>query len=293
MAEASEELHGRVCLVTGASAGIGRATAEALAGGGATVILVARSPERGEAARQAIMRRTGNRSVELLVADLAAQRQIRRLADEVRRRYERLDVLVNNAAVYTRTRTLTVDGLEMQFAVNHLAAFLLTNLLLAPLRAGAPARVVTVSSEAHRKARIDWTNLQGERGYSGLRAYANSKLANLLFTFELARRLEGSGVTANAVHPGVVGTELLFGGWAPLRLLRPFLRTPEQGARTVVHVATAAALAATTGRYFIDGREAEPAPQARDPEDAQRLWEISERLTGLASGTAPDPEIRG
>jgi NAD(P)-dependent dehydrogenase (short-subunit alcohol dehydrogenase family) len=281
-------MRGQVCLVTGASAGIGKASARQLAERGATVVLVARSRERGEAAQAEIVRETGSGSVELLLADLASQGQIRALAADFRRRFERLDVLINNAAVFTRQRTLTEDGIETQFAVNHLAPFLLTNLLLEVLRASAPSRIVTVSSGAHRHARLDWDNLQGERGYSGLRAYGNAKLANLLFTLELARRLAGSGVTANAVHPGVIGTELLFSGWSPLRLLKPFLRKPADGARTVVYAAISPEVEGVSGEYFIDERSAVPAPQAQDPVAARRLWEISERLTGLAGCGAHD-----
>jgi len=275
-------MEGKVCLVTGATAGIGEATALGLARAGATVLLVARNPAKAEEVLARLAAESGNPRLEVLLADLASLAQVRALAAEVERRHDRLHVLVNNAAVYTKERALTADGIETQFAVNHLAPFLLTNLLLPLLRRSAPARVVTVSSEAHRGITIDWENLTGERRYHGLRAYGQSKLANLLFTFELARRLSGSGVTANAVHPGVVGTSLLFGGWAPLRLLKPFLRGPEQGARTTVFLATSPRVEGVTGRYYKDSREIEPSPQARDPETARRLWEISERMTGLA-----------
>jgi NAD(P)-dependent dehydrogenase (short-subunit alcohol dehydrogenase family) len=281
MAERGQAIEGRICMVTGANAGLGKATAQALAEQGAAVVIVARDRERGEAARAEVVAASGNGAVELLLADLGSQAQIRRLAAEFAERHDRLHVLVNNAAVFTKTRTLTRDGIEMQFAVNHLAPFLLTHLLLPRLRVGAPARVVTVSSGAHRHATLDWSNLQGERGYGALRAYANSKLANILFTRELARRCAGTGVTANAVHPGVVGTSLLFGGWAPLRLFRWFMKTPEQGARTAVRVATAPELERVSGEYFVDERRAEPAPQARDDDAARRLWEISAELTGV------------
>jgi NAD(P)-dependent dehydrogenase (short-subunit alcohol dehydrogenase family) len=271
---------GKVCVVTGANAGIGRATALALARMGARVGMVCRSRERGEAARDEVVRETGG-AAELFVADLAAQAEVRRVAGEIRERYGRLDVLVNNAAVYTRRRTLSPDGIELQFAVNHLAPFLLTHLLRDVLVRSAPARVVTVSSEAHRGGRMAWDDLQGERSYRGLRAYANAKLANLLFTRELARRLEGTGVTANAAHPGVVGTSLLFGGWAPLRLLKPFLRTPEQGASTVIYLASSPEVEGVSGRYFRDEREIRPAAAALDDEAARRLWRVSAELTGV------------
>lgn len=281
MADESGRMAGRVCVVTGASAGIGRATAVALARMGARVGLVSRSRERGEAARAEVARGSGGAAVDLFVADLSSQAEVRRLAAEIRGRYGRLDVLVNNAAVYSRRRTLSPDGIEMQLAVNHLASFLLTGLLLDLLERGAPARVVTVSSEAHRGMPLEWDNLQGERRYRGLRAYRTAKLANLLFTRELARRTAGTGISANAAHPGVVGTELLFGGWGPLRLFRRFMRTPEEGARVVVRLASASELAGVTGRYFRDEGEILPSAAALDDDAARRLWRISEELTGL------------
>ncbi|HEX2190899.1 MAG TPA: SDR family oxidoreductase [Longimicrobiaceae bacterium] len=283
MADDEVRMDGRVCVVTGASAGIGRATALGLARMGARVAMVARSRERGEAARAAVARESGSDAVELFLADLSSQGEVRRLAAELRERFGRLDVLVNNAAVYARERTLTVDGIELQLAVNHLAPFLLTNQLLDLLERSAPARVVTVSSEAHRAVPLEWDNLQGERRYRGLRAYCTAKLANLLFTRELARRLEGTRVTANAAHPGVVGTELLFGGWGPLRLLRGFLRTPEEGARVVLHLAASPEVEGVTGRYFRDAREIRPSAAALDDGNARRLWRVSEELTGLAA----------
>ncbi len=281
MADESGRMAGKVCVVTGASAGIGRATALALARMGARVGMVSRSRERGEAARAEVVRGSGSAAVDLFVADLSVRAEVRRLAGEVRDRYGRLDVLVNNAAVYSRRRMLSPDGIEMQFAVNHLAPFLLTGLLLDLLERSAPARVVTVSSEAHRGMPLEWDNLQGERRYRGLRAYRTAKLANLLFTRELARRTAGTGVTANAAHPGVVGTELLFGGWGPLRLFRRFMRTPEEGARVVVRLASAPELSGVTGRYFRDEGEMRPSAAALDDDAARRLWRISEELTGL------------
>lgn len=283
VAEGSGGMRGRVCLVTGATMGIGRATALGLARMGARVGIVGRSRERGEAVQEEIARDAGASAAELFLADLASQTEVRRLATEVRSRFGRLDVLVSNAGVYTRRRTVTVDGIETQLAVNHLAPFLLTGLLLDLLRESAPARVVVVSSEAHHGARVRWDDLQGERGYNGLRAYANTKLMNILFVRELARRAAGTGVTANAVHPGVVATELLFGGWAPLRLLRPFIRTPEQGAGTSVWLASSAELEGVTGRYFRDRREITPSCAALNDEAARRLWRESERLTGVSS----------
>ncbi|MGI9179209.1 MAG: SDR family oxidoreductase [Longimicrobiaceae bacterium] len=274
-------MEGKVCLITGATGGIGRATALALARKGAEVVLVARSRERGEATREEIAREAGNSGISLLLADLASQAQIRHLAEEFRRRHDRLHVLINNAGTFTWRRRLTDDGLETQFAVNHLAPFLLTNLLLELLISSSPARIITVASESHRHGRLAWKNLQGEKGYSGLRAYGTSKLANVLFTRELARRLAGTGVTANAVHPGVVATEILLGSFPPLRLLKPFMWTPEQGAEPLVHLAADREGEEVSGRYFARHEQMQPAPLARDDEAARRLWELSEKLTGL------------
>jgi NAD(P)-dependent dehydrogenase (short-subunit alcohol dehydrogenase family) len=224
------------------------------------------------------MRATGNSAVDILISDLSSQRQLRELASAFRSRYGRLDVLINNAAVITRDRRVTEDGLELQFAVNHLAPFLLTELLLDLLKASAPSRVVTVSSEAHREGRIDFDDLQGERSYRALRAYRQSKLANILFTHELSRRLRSSGVTANTLHPGAVATRLLFTGWRIARLVRPFLRKPTRGADLSVYLALSPEVTGVSGRYFVGGRPTEPSRRASDPEAAKRLWEVSAAL---------------
>lgn len=271
----------RTVLVTGASAGIGRATAEQLASMGARVLLASRSRERGEAAQASIAERVPGSVTQLLVADLASQSGVRSLAEQTLAASDRLDVLINNAGVFTRAYQATPDGLETQFAVNHLAPFLLTNLLRERLAESAPARVITVSSEAHKRGRIDFDDLQGTNRYNGLKAYAQSKLANLLFTRELARRLSGTGVTSNALHPGVVATSLLFNSFRPLKLLRPLLRTPEQAARTTICLAAAPALERLTGLYFIDCEPARPSVAARDDAASRRLWQISAELTGV------------
>ncbi len=277
----TNELRDRTVLVTGASAGIGRATAAQLASMGARVLLASRSRERGEAARAWIAGRSPGASTELLVADLASQDGVRSLAAQTLAASDRLDVLINNAGVFTRGYQATADGLETQFSVNHLAPFLLTNLLRERLVESSPARVITVSSEAHKRGRIDFDDLQGKARYNGLKAYAQSKLANLLFNRELARRLGGTGVTSNALHPGVVATNLLFDSFRPLKLLRPLLRTPEQAARTTICLAAAPALERLTGLYFIDCEPARPSVAARDDAAARRLWQISAELTGL------------
>ena len=278
-------MDGKVCLVTGATRGIGRVMARELARRGATVLVTARDPGRGRDAAEEIRRDTG-REVAVLEADLASQASIRRLAGEVRRHTDRLHVLLNNAgAVYTR-RQVSPDGRELTFALNHLGYFLLTNLLLDLLRKGAPSRVVSVASEAHRRARIHWDDLDCERGYRAFKAYGQSKLANILFTRELARRLEGSGVTANCLHPGVVATGFghnnrgLFG--MLMKLVAPALATPAEGADTAVWLATAPEVTGASGRYFIGRQPVTPSPAAQDIVAARRLWEVSEALTGVA-----------
>lgn len=278
-------MNGRVVVVTGASAGIGRAAAVALGARGATLALVARDRERGEAALAAARAAGGGRGSTLHLADLSAQRDVRRLADELLAAHASIHVLVNNAAVVPRRRETTADGLERQFAVNHLASFLLTRLLLDRLKSSAPARVVNVSSAAHSRGRIDFADLQSERRrYRSRRTYAMTKLANCLFTFELARRLAGTGVVANALHPGVVATGLLV---AYLRLAPAlsFLTrlvglSPEEGARTIVHLAASPEAERVTGKYFVREREREPSAASRDAETARRLWAESERLVG-------------
>jgi NAD(P)-dependent dehydrogenase (short-subunit alcohol dehydrogenase family) len=279
-------MSGKTCLVTGATSGIGRATALGLARLGATVIVVGRDQRRGETAVNEIKASTGNASVHLLCADLSSQAEVRRLANEVQAGYPRLHVLVNNAGGVFARRTLTADGIEMTFALNHLAYFLLTNLLLDLLRAGAPARIVNVTSEAQRNGTIEFDDLQGAERYGGFRAYSQSKLANLLFTYELARRLGGASITANAVHPGAVRTG--FGlnnrGWLRvlMYLVRPFERSPERGAETPIYLASAPELEGVTGKYFIDKKEARSSRESYDHAVAERLWQVSERLTNLS-----------
>ncbi len=280
----SADMTGRICLITGANAGIGRVAAQDLARRGGTVLLLCRSGERGRTALEEIRRSSGNDSVFLIAADLSSQRQVRGAAEEFLRRFERLDVLINNAGVLAgRQRRVSEDGLEMTFAVNHLAPFLLTGLLLDRLRASAPARIVTVSSGAHRRGVIDFDDLQGERRYSAVAAYCQSKLANALFTRELAQRLEGTGVTANCLHPGLVSTSL-FRATVPwlrtvFRFARPFILTPEQGADTVIYLASSSEVADVSGLYFEKRKAVQPSDAARDAEAARRLWEESEALT--------------
>jgi len=272
-------MDGRVCVVTGATAGIGRAAATELARRGATLVLVARSRGRAAAAQAAIVRAAGHDRVETVITDLAVQAQVRAAAARIGERHPAVHVLINNAAVYTRRRGETADGIERQLAVNHLAPFLLTTLLLPRLRAGAPGRVINLSSGAHHGAAVRWEDVGMRIGYNGLRQYANTKLFNLLMVRELARRHPADALAANAMHPGVVGTALLLDGFAPLRLLKPFMRTAERGARTAVWLASAPEVEGTTGGYFKDERPAPSSAASRDPEAARRLWEISEEMT--------------
>lgn len=279
-------LQGKTCLVTGATSGIGAVTATALAGMGAAVLVVGRDPARCAATVDRIHRDTGNPAVEALVADLASQAEVRRLAGEVRKRHARLDVLVNNAGAMFDPRRESPDGIEMTWALNHLAYFLLTNLLLDALQASTPARVVNVASEAHRSVRkIDFDDVEGKKRYRVFRAYAQSKLANILFTAEFARRLEGSGVTANSLHPGFVSTRFFEAEGRVYRLMkflaRFFAVPPEAGARTTIHVATAPELANVSGLYFQNQKPRAPSAAARDPDAARRLWRLSEEMTGL------------
>jgi NAD(P)-dependent dehydrogenase (short-subunit alcohol dehydrogenase family) len=285
MVEPTSQMQGKICLVTGATSGIGLVTAQAMAQQGATVIVVGRNPERGATTVRRIVQETGNPKVELLLADLSAQAQVRQLAEEFQRRFVRLDVLVNNAGALFRRRCLSPDGIEMTFALNHLAYFLLTNLLLDTLKASAPARVVNVSSDAHQGAQMHFADPQGEHRYGSWRAYGQSKLANLLFTYELARRLEGTGVTANAVHPGFVATGFgsdnrgLFG--LVIRVAKLTALSPEQGAETLIYLATSPEVEGITGKYFVR-KHAVPSSSASYDQAAQRrLWQLSAELTGL------------
>jgi NAD(P)-dependent dehydrogenase (short-subunit alcohol dehydrogenase family) len=291
-------LKGKNCLVTGATSGMGAVTALELARLGATVVVAGRSAESCAARAEAIRRETGAR-VETAVADLASIDQVRRLAADVASRFDRLDVLVNNAGTYFMERTVTVDGLETTFAVNYLSHFLLTNLLLDHLRASPSARVVNVSSSQHQNGTIEFDNLQGERRYERLDAYARSKLALLMFTYELSRRLKGSRVAAIAVHPGVVATNLgedngFLRGWLRVRVRNVMNRsmlTPEAGARSIVHVASSPDLEGVTGRYFDEGRDARSSPASYDEAVARRLWEVSGELCALATAEGLQPQV--
>ena len=276
-------MSGQTALVTGATGGIGLATAVALAGLGARVGVVGRDEKRTAAAVQAVLAVPGSGGADGFLADFSDPREVRALAAEVLAAYSRLDVLVNNAGGYWSDRHVSADGLEWTFAVNHLAPFLLTSLLEERLRESAPARIVTVASDAHRAGRIEFDDLQAERGYAGMRAYAQSKLANILFTRELARRLSGSGVAAYSVHPGTVRTGFaredagrLFS--LVLRAGALLMKSPEQGAQTSVYAASSPELVGRTGEYLAKSRVARPSARAQDDVAAARLWSVSEDL---------------
>lgn len=279
----------KVCLITGASAGIGKATASALAGQGFEIVLVSRDKGRGEAAADEIRRTNKGATIDVLVADLGSRSDVRRLAANFSGARDRLDVLINNAGIFHRgrDRSVTIDGYEVHFAINHLGHFLLTNLLLDQLRAAPQGRVVTVSSGRHSEGVIDFDDLQGERKYDGSEAYANSKLANLLFSYELARRLTGSRITANCVYPGVVATDLIINNlpgsmrWLP----KMILANPRQGSAASVYAATLPELDAVSGmyygKYFGKVRRSKSSKDSHDAEVAARLWQVSGELTGI------------
>ncbi len=266
----------KIILVTGATDGIGKQTALELARLGATVLLHGRSQQRGQQALADIQAATGNDKLDLFTADLASQKQVRRLAAEVQAKYSRLHVLINNAGVFMPQRQVTEDGLEMTFAVNHLAPFLLTHLLLELLKKSAPARIITVSSSLHLRSLVDFNNLQGDKYYSGGQAYNLSKLGNVLFTVELARRLRGTGVTANCLHPGAIDTKLLHAAVGRMRG-----ETVAAGASTPVYLATAPEVERASGQYFERRQAVMPSPLAQDAELRKKFWETSARLVGL------------
>jgi retinol dehydrogenase-14 len=285
MAGVLTPMAGKIVLVTGGTSGIGRATATGLASMGAHVAITGRDLGRAEAVAVEIRGATGNPRVDAFGADLSSQAEVRRLAGEVLDSYPRLDVLINNVGGFWATRHITADGLEQTFAVNHLAAFLLTALLLDRLKNTAPSRVVTVSSGAQSMGTIDFEDLQGAHVYSGQTAYNQSKLASVMFTYELARRLDGTGVTATVIHPGVVNTA--FGAEDPSRtfkvivpFVRPFMKTPEQGAATSIYLASSPAVDGITGTYFAKGRPRTSNERSYDKDAARRLWRVSASLVG-------------
>jgi NAD(P)-dependent dehydrogenase (short-subunit alcohol dehydrogenase family) len=277
---------GKTVLITGGTGGIGKAAAIALASLGARVGITGRDRVRAELAAAEVRHESGNPAVDVFVADLSSQAEVRRMAGEVLAAYPRLDVLLNNVGGFWAHRHVTADGLEHTFALNHLAPFLLTSLLLERLKASAPARIVTVSSGAQSMGRIDFDDLMGEGKYSGQRAYNQSKLANVMFTYELARRLEGSGVTATVLHPGVTstgfGAEDTARGWGPIiAVMRPFMKKPEQGAETSVYLASSPEAEGLTGQYFANRTPRQSHKTSYDSATTARLWQVSADLVGV------------
>ena len=279
-------LTGKVILVTGATSGIGEVTSLRLAGMGATVVLCGRDPQKTDNSVKSIRSQTGNDQVHGLVADLSSQSQVRKLAEDFRARYDRLDVLVNNAGAIFMRHEETVDGIEMTFALNHLNYFLLTNLLLDMLQASSPARIVNVSSEAHRSAKLNFSDLENKTGYSGWKAYGQSKLANLYFTYHLSAALENSGVTVNALHPGFVasnfGKNNVVGILSFLfKLIQLGAIKPEEGAQTSIYLASSPEVEDVTGKYFVKQKSVKSSQVSYDTSAARQLWDISLEMTGL------------
>jgi retinol dehydrogenase 14 len=279
-----DTLRGKIAMVTGASSGMGKEIALALAGKGANVVMVCRDPGSGEAARADVQQKSGNSAVELVIADLSSQQSIRNLVQEFGTRHGRLNVLVNNAGVVLPKRVETADGIETVFATNHLAPFLLTNLLLPALQASAPARVVTVASSVESMGKIDFDDLQSAKSFSEIRSYNASKLANVLFTYELARRIAGTGVTANVVEPGFIKTKLKVP--FPFSLFSFMRRSVAEGARPTVFLASSSEVEGVTGTFFNHkGAATESSKGSRDEAVARRLWQASAELTHLETRT--------
>ena len=282
----SKAITGKTCVVTGANSGIGKETALGLARMGARVILVCRNPEKGQVALEEIRRESGSSDLELMMADMSSQASVRALAEQIRQKCPRLDVLINNAGGGSPGHARSADGIEMVLATNHLGAALLTLLLLDLLKASAPSRMINVSSEAQRRARLDMNDLQFEtRKYSGFAAYGQSKLLMNAFTFELARRLEGTGVTANCLHPGVVATNI-WGANPPLILkliiavVKPFMLNSKQGAEVSLYLASSPDVAQVSGKYFVKCKPAESNPLSRDPKVAAEIWQWTQKMIG-------------
>jgi len=279
-------MQGKTCIVTGATNGIGEATALGLARMGAKVIGIGRSRAKCAETAERIKRLSGNQQVEFLIADLSVQEQVQQLAQTIHRQCTQLDVLVNNAGGYFTSRQESADGIEMTWALNHLNYFLLTNLLLDLLKASAPARIVCVSSDAHRNATIHFDDPEFKKGYSGFAVYGHSKLANVLFTYELSRRLAGTCVTANALHPGFVASGFGMNNGklmsAAMRIAQRFgARSPEKGAQTSLYLASSPKVENVTGQYFADERAVKSSPASYDIDAAARLWTLSEQMTHL------------
>jgi len=275
----------KVCLITGGNSGIGKATALGLAKLNATVVIVSRDKDKGEAALIEIRAKSSNRNLDAMTADLSSQDSVRELAHDFKSRYKKLNVLINNAGIFLPRRVQTVDGLEATLATNHLGHFLLTNLLIDVLKASAPSRIINVTSSAHYGTEIDFEDLQSEKKYSGYHAYSQSKLANVLFTHQLAKQLEGTGVTANSLHPGVVRTGFGKDQRGLMSILvtvgRPFMISPEHAAKALIYLATSPDMEGVTGKFYSRGKEGRSSTQSYDEASAERLWKVSAELTKL------------
>lgn len=276
-------MEGKVCMITGANSGIGKATAMELAKMGATIVMICRNKERGEGAQKEFIESTGNRKVDLLLYDLSSQDQIRDLVKEFKQKYQKLHVLINNAGLMLSRRQLSVDGIEMNFAVNYLASFLLTNLLLDVLKLSAPSRIINMSSGYHKYASLDFNDLQGEnKKYRIVKAYGVSKLALTIFTYELSRKLEGTKVTVNAVHPGVVNTNL---GRDQSKFsqafAKAFFKKPSKGAETSIYLASSPEVEDITGKYFVNKKPKKSSEASYNKDYAKELWELSVKMTNL------------
>ncbi len=275
----------KICIITGASSGMGLATAAALAGKGATLGLVSRNRSKGETVVKSITEKTKNSKIELFIADLSSQADIRKLANEIKTKFPKIDVLINNAGGINPKRIVTIDGFELTFAVNHLAYFLFTNLLLENLKAAPKARIVSVASVASNYGKINFKDLNFEKKYYSFKAYAQSKLANIIFTYELANRLKGTNVTANCLHPGMVKTRFAtemnnyFGFF--WKLINPILITAEKGAETAIWLASSPEVEGISGKYFKEKKEVKSIRSSYDIATQQRLWAVSESMTNL------------
>ncbi len=276
-------MKGKICMITGANSGIGKATAKGLAKMNAKIVMICRNKERGELAQKEIIEETGNNNIDLLLYDLSSQEEIRKMVSEFTNKYQNLHVLINNAGVMLKKRTISVDGFEMNFAVHVLAPFLLTNLLLDVLKKSAPSRIINVTSAAHKRAKMDFDDLQSEnKKYRLFTVYGTSKLGEMLFTYELSRNIEGTGVTVNAVHPGIVNTNLgrdqsKFSQW----FARKFFKSPEEGAQTSIYLASSPEVEGITGNYFANKQPKESSEESYNKDYAKKLWQVAEKMTRL------------
>ena len=285
-----DSMNGKIVMITGANSGIGFETTLGLAKMGAEIIMVCRNPEKGKEALEEIKSKSGNTNIHLMITDFASLESVRKLAKDFADKYQRLDVLVNNAGFVADKRRLTVDGYESTFAVNYLAPFLLTNLLLPILKKSGKARIVNVASDAHKMGHIDFDDLMSEKNQSMINVYGNSKIAVILFTSELARRLEGTGITVNSLHPGVVHSNFASNGPSTWKLFfkygSMFLITPEKGAVTSIYLASSSEVEGVTGKYFDKCKPVNPSREAQDKDEAHKLWEVTEKLVSLSPARA-------